>query len=269
MPETRTWDGRSYDRVSAPMEALGREVLARLELTGDETVLDAGCGSGRVTEALIERLPRGRAIAVDASASMVDAARERLARSGSGDAADDPSARGIHLGARVDVRRLDLLDLDLSEPVDAVFSTATFHWISDHDRLFARLHSALRPGGRLVAQCGGEGNIDVLRGKANAVLADSPYAEHFADWRAPWNYAGPVETRRRLLDAGFVTAECWLTPAPQRPEHPREFLSTIVLGPHVQHLPEDLRESFMDDVLAALGAPVVVDYVRLNIDATA
>jgi trans-aconitate 2-methyltransferase len=234
------------------MEAMGRAVLARLELAGDEVVLDAGCGSGRVTEGLLELLPRGRVIAVDASPSMVEAATERLAGS-----------------RRVDVRLLDLLDLDLGERADAVFSTATFHWIADHDRLFGRLHGALRPAGRLVAQCGGKGNIDVLRGAANAVLAIEPYAEHFSDFQPPWNYASAEETEARLLAAGFASARCWLAPAPQRPEHPREFLSTIVLGPHVQHLPEDLRERFMDDVLAALGEPVVVDYVRLNIDATA
>jgi trans-aconitate 2-methyltransferase len=252
----REWDGGVYDRISAPMEALGRAVLDRLALDGDETVIDAGCGSGRVTEALIGRLPRGRVIAVDASPSMVAAARERLERAG-------------HGPERVEVREGNLLELEVAEPVDAILSTATFHWILDHDRLFARLHAALRPGGRLVAQCGGEGNIDVLRGVANEVLAREPYAEHFRDWRPPWNYAGPEQTHERLLAAGFTTADCWLTPAPREPEQPREFLSTIVLGPHVQQLPEDLREPFMDDVLAELGEPVVVDYVRLNIDATA
>lgn len=254
MPGTRTWDGSSYDRISGPMEALGLAVLSRLELAGDETVLDAGCGSGRVTEALIDRLPRGSVVAVDASESMVKAARERLS------------------GA--DVRRVDLLELDLgslgrTEPLDAVLSTATFHWILDHAALFRRLRGVLRQGGRLVAQCGGRGNIDVLRGHANDVLAREPYAAHFGDFQQPWNYAGPEETRRRLLDAGFAEAECWLQAAPKEPEEPREFLSTIVLGPHYQHLPADLREPFMDDVLAELGEPVVVDYVRLNIDATA
>jgi trans-aconitate 2-methyltransferase len=254
MPETRTWDGSSYDRISGPMEALGLAVLSRLELAGYETVLDAGCGSGRITQALIERLPQGRVLAADASASMVAAARERL-----------PGA---------DVRRIDLLELDLgalglSEPLDAILSTATFHWILDHDALFRRLRGVLRAGGRLVAQCGGRGNIDVLRGHAHQVLAREPYAAHFGDFRQPWNYAGPEETQRRLLDAGFAEAECWLQPAPKEPDQPREFLSTIVLGPHYQHLPEDLREPFIDDVLAELGEPVVVDYVRLNIDATA
>jgi trans-aconitate 2-methyltransferase len=249
MPETRTWDGQSYDRISGPMEALGLAVLERLELRGDETVLDAGCGSGRITEALIERVPNGHVIAADASQSMVDASRKRL-----------PGA---------DVRRVDLLALQLDEPVDAILSTATFHWITDHARLFARLYGALRPGGRLVAQCGGQGNIDVLRGHASEVLAREPYAAHFDDFQPPWNYVGPEQTYERLLAAGFSNAECWLQPAPKQPEEPREFLSTIVLGPHYQHLPAELREPFMDDVLVALGEPVVVDYVRLNIDATA
>jgi trans-aconitate 2-methyltransferase len=246
----REWDGSTYDRVSQTMEALGMEVLDRLELRGDERVLDAGCGSGRITAALIERLPRGEAIAVDQSPSMVKAARARL-------------------GESADVRVADLLELELEEPVDAILSTATFHWIADHELLFRRLRATLRPGGRMAAQCGGEGNIDVLRGHVAALLTVDPYAKHFADWRAPWNYASPDETRERLIEAGFSAAECWLTPAPREPDHPREFLSTIVLGPHVQQLPEELRERFMDDVLNVLGEPVVVDYVRLNIDAVA
>ncbi len=234
------------------MQALGQAVLERLELRGDETVLDAGCGSGRVTEALIKRLPRGHVIGVDVSESMVTVARERL-------------------GPDADVRRADLLQLEreLQQPVDAILSTATFHWVADHAALFRSLHSVLRAGGRLVAQCGGEGNITTLRARAALIMEREPYVEPFGDFRPPWNYANPRDTEDLLLDAGFASTECWLAAAPTEPEHPREFLSTIVLGPHVQHLPEPLRESFMDDVMVELGEPVVVDYVRLNIDAVA
>ncbi len=250
----RDWDGTSYDRISATMEAFGLEVLERLELHGDETVLDAGCGSGRVTQALIERLPRGHAIGFDESASMIAAARERL-------------------GPDAELRVGDLLELELDEPADAVLSTATFHWIADHERLFARMHAALRPAGRLVAQCGGEGNLEILRGQAREVLAGEPYAQHLRNWQPPWNYAAAEPTRERLLAAGFSSASCWLTPAARQPPEPREFLSTIVLGPYVQRLPKELREPFMDDLLALVGAcagePVTVDYVRLNIDAVA
>src|SRR3954464_11309793 len=141
MPETRSWDGAAYDRLSTPMEELGREVMERLDLRGDETILDAGCGSGRLTQLLMERVPGGRVVGVDPPASMIAAAREKL-----GDAAD--------------LRVADLVGLDLGgATVDVVFSTATFHWIAAHDALFASLRRSLRPGGRLVAQCGGAGNI--------------------------------------------------------------------------------------------------------------
>ncbi len=270
MPEKRNWDGQSYDRISGPMEALAMDVLARLPLDGDETVLDVGCGSGRVTEAILDRLPRGRVIALDANASMIAAASERLARYiGDGRVrAHASGGEGAHVPS-LELRLGDVLEAELPTQVDAVFSTATFHWIGDHELLFERLHRALRAGGRVVAQCGGEGNITILRSKAREVAERAPYAEQFADFTPPWNYAGAAETRERLLAAGFVEAECWLAPAPKQPEQPREFLSTIVLGPHVQHLPERLREPFMDDVLDRLGEPVTVDYVRLNIDAVA
>jgi trans-aconitate 2-methyltransferase len=257
MQKPREWDGTSYDRISATMEGLGRAVLDRLELTGDEVVIDAGCGSGRITQALLERLPRGHVIAVDASTSMVEAAHRRLAGvPGSGEGS-------------VELRLADLLELELPERVGAILSTATFHWIADHERLFARLRELLRDGGRLVAQCGGVGNIDVLRGRAREVQRREPYVAHFDGWRPPWNYAAPEQTRERLLGAGFSEANCWLQEAPRQPEQPREFLSTIVLGPHVQLLPGELRGPFMDDVMAVLEKPVTVDYVRLNIAATA
>lgn len=236
------------------MERMGLSVLERLPLAGGETVMDAGCGSGRITQALLERLPHGRVIALDSSPSMIEAARERL---------------GAVAGSRLELRCGDLLGLELHEELDAVLSTATFHWIRDHDALFSRLHQALRPDGRLVAQCGGEGNITTLRGEIVPLMRSEPFATYFEGFEPPWNYASAEATESRLVHAGFSSARCWLEPSPQQPAEPREFLSTIVLGPHVQQLPERLREPFMDGVMEILPTPVVVDYVRLNIDATA
>jgi trans-aconitate 2-methyltransferase len=245
------WDGRSYDRVSGPMEQMGLAVLARLQLRGDETVLDAGCGSGRVTGALIERLPRGRAIAVDSSPSMIEAARERL-------------------GESADLRVQDLLELDLDgRKVDAVLSTATFHWIGDHEALFAALRRVLRDGGALVAQCGGAGNIANVHAAAAEAAAREPFAAAFAGWRGPWNFAGPAETEGRLRSAGFADARTWLEERPVTPEEPREYLRTINLRAHLERLAGDLREPFVDAVLDRLGPRPTIDYVRLNIDATA
>ncbi len=246
----REWNGVSYDRISAPQERWGREVLGRLELSGEEVVLDAGCGSGRVTQLLAQRLPRGRVIAVDASPSMAQAARARLP-------------------PEVDVRVIDLLQLQLAEPVDAILSTATFHWIADHDRLFARLHASLRPGGRLVAQCGGEGNVERTRLAALAVGEQEPFAEHLHGWAGPWNFASARDTETRLYEAGFREARCWLVPDAAEPAEPWEFLRTVSLGAHLARLPQELRDPFVSAVHKRLGDPFTVDYVRLNIDAVA
>jgi trans-aconitate 2-methyltransferase len=215
---SRDWDATSYARVSEPQQAWGVAVLERLPLAGDERVLDAGCGTGQVTAALQERLPRGQVVAVDGSPSMCDAARERL-------------------GPGAEVICSDLLDLELSEPVDATFSTATFHWILDHDRLFARLHAALRPGGLLVAQCGGAGNVARFNAAAERIVARAPYAEHFEDWARPWRFADPEETEAKLRAAGFAEARCWLTDAPVTPPEPAEFLRTVCCGSHLDCLP--------------------------------
>jgi trans-aconitate 2-methyltransferase len=251
MTENRSWDGARYDRLSSPMERLGREVLGRLDLRGDETVLDAGCGSGRLTALLAGRVPDGRVIGVDASASMIDAARDRL-------------------GASADLRVADLVGLDLGgETVEVVFSTATFHWISDHDALFASLRAALAGGGRLVAQCGGAGNIAALHEAVRDVARHDPFAERLAGWRGPWNFATPDETERRLAAAGFAEARCWLAARPVTPGDPREYLRTINLGAHLERLPADLHEPFLDAILERLGERPTLDYIRLNIDALA
>lgn len=245
------WDGMTYDRISAPLERNGLAVLDRLSLNGAETVLDAGCGSGRVTQALAQRLPRGHVIGVDGSAGMIAAARQRL-------------------GASVELIVCDLTELDLGERrVDAVFSNAVFHWIADHDLLFARLRGVLAPGGRLVAQCGGQGNTPELLDATLRVGAAEPYASYLRGW-SPWNYAGTEETARRLHAAGFTDVRTDLVPRPVPYEDDvRTWLKVNALSAHLPRLPQDLRERYIDEVHAALGPQPEIAYIRLEIDATA
>jgi trans-aconitate 2-methyltransferase len=243
---SRDWDAATYDRISDVQVGWALEQLERLPLVGDEVVLDAGCGTGRVTAELADRVPRGRLYGVDLSATMVEHARAAL---------ED----------RATILCQDLVGLDLPEPVDVVFSNATFHWIHDHDGLFAALARTMKPGARLVAQCGGRGNIDAFRVLADVVAAEEPFAPYFADWQRPWNYADAGETAVRLQHAGFIDVETWLEPRRVEPE--RAFVRTVCLIRHLDPLPDELREPFVDRVLERCGDPVVLNYVRLNMTA--
>jgi trans-aconitate 2-methyltransferase len=246
----REWDAETYDAVSDPQFEWGMEVLGRLELEGDEAALDAGCGSGRVSAELLERLPRGSLLAVDGSEAMVAKARERL-------------------GDRAAYVVADLTELEVGQPVDLVFSTATFHWILDHDLLFRRLRATLRPGGRLVAQCGGEGNVAKHAAVIASVVARPEFADHFAGATGIWNFATAEQTEERLRDAGFADVRCWLEPKPVQPPDPLAFTSTVTLGPLLAQLPEAQRRPFAEAVLEESEQPLVLDYVRLNIEARA
>jgi trans-aconitate 2-methyltransferase len=245
------WDAETYDRVADPQEAWGREVLERLQLDGDETVLDAGCGSGRVTRLLLARLPNGRVVGVDASPSMIEVARESLAE----------------FGDRVELLVSDLLELDLAEPVDAIFSNATFHWVLDHDRLFGRLFASLHPGGRLEAQCGGQGNVAEWKRAIEAMQGDERFSAYLRGMPPSTNFASVGDTEARLRRAGFEAGRVWLEHRRVAPPEPREYVRSVGLAKQLHRLPDELHDAYADAILGAMPRPLVLDYVRLNISA--
>jgi trans-aconitate methyltransferase len=255
------WNASIYHQISNPHITWGRTVLEGLELLGDEIAVDAGCGSGRLTTELLERLPNGRVIAIDRSANMVEQARQNL----------EP------FGDRVSVIQADVSNLSpevVGETVDLVFSTATFHWIPDHPRLFRGIYRILKPGGRISAQCGGGPNLDRLLKRARTLMASPDYSTWFGDWPGPWEFAGDSTTAKRLADAGFVDIDTWLYEAPTPmadAEAYRSFLTNVIMGEHLARLPEEARAPFIDaltDGGATEDPPFVFDYWRLNMRAT-
>ncbi|MCX5383348.1 trans-aconitate 2-methyltransferase [Streptomyces sp. NBC_00083] len=243
----REWDAKTYDSLPLPHQQWGKRTLGRLNLRGTETVLDAGCGTGRDTASLLDLVPEGRVIGVDGSSRMLDQLRTKLA-------------------GRLD--RLDVIEADLTRPlelgtqVDAVSSVATFHWITDHAALFANLARSLRSGGQFVAECGGEGNVARINAAVDEVLGAT-------QGEKVWYFAGVDETTERLEAAGFTDIEVTLLPDPARLEPGEQlwsYLATVVLGSHLDRLPDSDHEDFVHAVADRLPEPVV-DYVRLNITA--
>jgi trans-aconitate 2-methyltransferase len=239
------WRGNDYDRISGPHADMGAPALDRLVLLGHERVLDAGCGSGRVTERLLERLPGGSVVALDGSASMLAEAARRLERFGD---------------------RVRFVQADLASPpfpvdglVDAAMSTATLHWVLDHDALFRGLAAVLRPDGQLSFQCGGEGNASALIDAVRAEGVETAGAFHMA---------GVHDTRRRLEASGFTAVEAWLQPQTIHFETRDQMLDYIVT-PYLRPatgLPDDELYRLAGRVADRLGI-LALDYVRLNVTA--
>ena len=256
------WNAQSYHNVSTPHLTWGAAVLARLDLRGDESAIDVGCGTGRLTAELLERLPDGSMIALDRSRNMLDAAEAFL---------------GPQFGDQVAYVEADLNALepgDIASNLDLVFSTATFHWLPDHDRLFAWVHSILTPHGWLAAQCGGGPNLARFRARV-AELAGSPrFAPNLQGWAGPWNFPNDVDTAARLARLGFDEIETGLIYAPAIMADAaafREFIGTVVFSQHLARLPDDAtRDAFLGiltEQAAADETPFELDYWRLNIRA--
>lgn len=255
----KEWNAASYHRVSAPQTEWGRRVLARLEVAGDERVIDAGCGTGRLTGELMKMLPAGRLVAIDRSWNMLLTARANLRP---------------EYGDRVAYVRVELPRMPFDGWADLVFSTATFHWIRDHATLFAEVLRSLRPGGRLFAQCGGGPNLAGAHRLAEEVMRAEPFARYFQSWTGVWEFSNAETAAARLQAAGFVDISTNLEAAPTTLADEasyREFVTTVIYNPHLAMLPEGpLRARFIDEITARASQqdpPFTLDYWRLNLDA--
>lgn len=255
---TREWDSEAYHRLSDPQLTWALKVVSKLDLLhlrGDEHILDAGCGSGRVTAAILQKFPRFQVTAVDASENMVLQARGTL--------------EGF--STRVSVERWDLLDLPYNNEFDVVFSTAVFHWIHDHDRLFKVLFRVLKSGGDLLAQCGGGPNLQSLRDRIQQTMEREKFRTYFANWSRVWEYPEPELTIKRLQRAGFVDVSSSLEAAPvsfESAKHYRDFLVAMILHPYLERLTVELKTQFCDILVRQAEKdqpPFVLDYWRLNL----
>jgi len=263
------WDAERYHRLSDPQRGWGRRVLHRLAPVEGERILDIGCGTGRLTAELLERMGRGHVVGLDRSEGMLAEAASRYA--------SRPPFTPLHDVSKhpslLTFVRADGAALPFADAFDAVFSTAALHWIDDHMALFGSIYRALAPGGRFVAQCGGGPNLAVLLARANALMTSPDLTQYFDGWHAPWYFADVPSTVLRLEHAGFSAIDVSLEESPTTLDDRAsyvDFLSCVCVQHHIERLPMPERGSFLDalaEQAASDDPPYTLDYWRLNIAA--
>jgi trans-aconitate 2-methyltransferase len=230
------WDSSDYARHSSAQTAWAAELIDKLNLTGRETVLDLGCGDGKVTALLSGRAPEGRVIGVDLSADMIAFAREAFPQK------DFP---------RLEFLEMDARKLDFENRFDVVFSNAALHWIRDHRSVLDGVYRALKPGGRLLFQMGGRGNASEILVVIDRLKMEPPWMEWFLDFDMPYGFWGPEEYDPWLKKAGLTAKRIELIPKTMT-QPDREGLAGWIRTtwlPYLERVPAELKNRLIDEII--------------------
>lgn len=234
----KAWDGVAYDALPLPHEQWGIRTIAALDLQPTETLLDAGCGTGRDAQLALEQLPNGSLVCVDQSTTMLDQCRSRFGQD-----------------SRVRILEGDLDKALPVEPesVDAIMSVAALHWLADHNNVWQHFFNALKPGGRIATDCGGFGNL----AKTLALVPQIDPNIKFPNWY----YANEFDTEALLKAAGFIDIEVSLRP------HPTPLPDKETLATYLRTL---VFREWNDEQIAKMSELITdnsLDYVRLEVRA--
>ena len=232
------WNAEEYRTSSSNQKKWALELLSKLDLKGNERVLDIGCGDGEITAAIAQRVPRGFAVGIDSSKEMIDLATGRF-----------PSEHYPNIAFLLK----DATALDFREEFDAVFSNACLHWVIDLQPVLAGIRSCLKPSGRVLLQMGGKGNATTVLEAIDAVLKMSRWAKYFNGFAFPYAFYGPDEYRSWLAALGLEIRRAELLPKEMVHERSDGFaawLRTTWL-PYTERVPEFLREEFIYEIVAA------------------
>jgi trans-aconitate 2-methyltransferase len=290
----RDWDAADYVAHSAAQQDWARELIAQLGLRGDERVLDIGCGDGRATALIAERLPHGSVLGVDNSPSMIAKACEQFRRASGGtsggsaaaplDAGAPTAGPGAAGGADASPANLEFMLMDaralqLPPAFDVAFSTAALHWIPDHWAILRGVRAALRPGGRLLFEMGGRGNITEALGVVNEVIARPRWRGFFEGFVPPHHFFGREDYELWLPEAGFTVSRIRVFERDMTHAGRPAFLGWLrtTWFTYVDRVPPELAGDFVDeiaDVYEAAHSPDEDDVyhvrlVRLQVEAVA
>ena len=256
------WDAADYARSSAAQQGWALELISKLGLAGTESVLDIGCGDGKVTAEIARRVPRGRVIGIDSSPDMVRLARQSF-----------PSSAHPNL----EFRTADARELTFDRVFDVAFSNAVLHWVKDHRPVLRGISRSLKPGGKTLLQMGGRGNGERIMEIARRLIEADQWRSWFRGFEEPWGFYGAEEYTRWCREAGLDPRRVELLPRRMKQKGVDGLAAWIrtTWMPYTERLPEDRREAFIREVAdryvlehpADPDGNVAVAMVRLEVEA--
>jgi len=235
-PKSYVWNADDYAKHSSSQYKWAKELIPKLKLSGNEALLDIGCGDGKVTAILAKCLPNGCVVGVDSSEDMVVLARRTF-----------PHEAYPNLS----FQRMDARALTFQARFDRVFSNAALHWIIDHKSVLHGVQRSLKGGGRLLFQMGGKGNAQDVLAVLDGLFMEKPWREFFVGFGFPYGFYTPEEYRVWLCEAKLEPERVELVPKDmQLPggEGLAGWIRTTWL-PYTERLPTDLRERFIEQIV--------------------
>ena len=185
------FDAEKYSEASPHQRRWGEKLIAEFDFTGDQRILDLGCGEGNLTARLAQLVPQGFIVGIDASESMV------------------ASAKKAHKAENLRFDLVDINDVDFADEFDVVFSNATLHWVKDHNKLLANVYKSLKAGGIVRFNFAGDGNCSHLSKVLKQTMAEDKYAGYFASFDWPWYMPSVAEYEKTLKQFDFKQARVW------------------------------------------------------------
>jgi trans-aconitate 2-methyltransferase len=230
------WNAQDYAKSSTVQAGWAQELITQLNLSGDEAILDVGCGDGKVTAEIARNVPRGVVLGVDSSAEMVEFA----------------IAQHLHPAiANLQFACMDAREIDSSSTFDVVFSNAVLHWVDDHQAFLRGVNRVLRSGGKLVISCGGKGNAADIVKVFGALSQQSSWQPYFINFQFPYFFHSPDEYGAWLAEAGFQSVRVDLVPKDMihtGKEGLARWIRTTWM-PYIHRVPESRREELLEEFL--------------------
>ncbi|XOF34078.1 MAG: class I SAM-dependent methyltransferase [Candidatus Electrothrix sp. YB6] len=192
-----SWDAEDYARHSSAQQSWARELISKLDLQGNEAVLDIGCGDGRITAEIAQLLPQGEILGVDSSADMLELAREKFSWS---------------TFPNLSFQQRDARELTCEAEFDVIFSNAALHWLQDHRPVLIGISRALKIGGRILLQMAGKGNAASILTVLDELILAKEWQQYFVDFTFPYGFYGPELYTVWLKEAGLHPVRVELIP---------------------------------------------------------